>query len=110
MYILTDRQKQIAADIIVPIPQSMYAEIFRGEHDIAFSKAVFLLARAARNGKATLKDVVGKILLMSCKRIVGLRTYADFIFEVTLCGETHRLRGRNLENKHMTIMLENEDV
>lgn len=47
---------------------------------------------------------------MTCKRIVGLKTYSNFVFEVILNGETYSLRGKNIENREMTIMLESEDV
>lgn len=110
MYIVTERQKQIAADdILVPIPATMYEGVFRGSHDIALSKATFLLARAARNEKETLRDVVSRILLMSCKRIINLKGYDDFVFETTLNGDNVRLRGKSTAGC-MTIMLESEDV
>lgn len=110
MYILTERQKLFACGALVPIPESMYSSVFQGQHDIAFSSAAFLLARAARSEKEVLRDVVSRILLMSCKRIINLKTYTNFVFEVDLNGVTHKLRGRNIENKEMTIMLECEDI
>lgn len=119
MYILTERQKLFAAGVLIPIPASMYCGVFDGEHDIAFTVAVFLLARAARSEKEVLRDVVSRILLMSCKNIIsvidGVRGGGrfEYLFEVLLNGDYVRLRAVMLESKtenHFTVTMESEDV